>query len=539
MQGGNQLTKLKVLLIDDEPSVIDGLKAIIPWDEIGFQICGYAYNGEDAYKLIKECEPDLIITDIKMPIMDGLQLIGKCIEELNIKAHFIILSGYDDFSFARQALKYNVKDYILKPVDEDEMIPVLKKIHKQIESNKEAEKQREIELKYIISETVSRILNGEDKEKLYNRARMILGISDNSCYRLCMLEIEDIEEIMNNVDGEVIQSVKDKFINDIKNCFNYEDILYIYDDGLNKLIVFINESVKSKKNIAKFAEGIKQFAKDKYNVIVSIYISDKHLGITSVNEAYKQVLETRKFRFYKGKGCVLYSENYKNISLDYNITQSVAIESIIEHIELNNAHSVVVEINTIFAVFLQRYTAPEVVHAFLSNIYLGVVRLISSMEGNIEEFVQNHKLFDIDINTTTLECIRQSIINFCKSACKYLDNIRKKQSANVINDIITYINKNYHEDLSIKSIAERFYMNPTYLGQLFKKTTGLYFNDYLNVVRIEEAKKLLRRTNLKIYEIAQKVGYTNPDYFMNRFEKLNNISPLKYRKSISKYNTED
>jgi two-component system response regulator YesN len=123
---------LKVLLVDDEPYVLEGLRVMVDWSAYGFKVCGEATNGEDALEIVKICNPDLIITDIKMPVMDGLEFIKLSYEKLNSKAKFIILSGYDEFSYAKQAMTYKIKNYLLKPLDDDELKEVISELSTEI-----------------------------------------------------------------------------------------------------------------------------------------------------------------------------------------------------------------------------------------------------------------------------------------------------------------------------------------------------------------------------------------------------------------------
>lgn len=522
----------KVLLIDDEPSVIYGLKTMIPWNEMGYEVCGSANNGEDGLNFIKGNSPDLVITDIKMPVFSGLELIKRAVNELKSKAKFVILSGYDDFSFAKEALKYNVKDYILKPIDEDEIIPLLRKLHKQMVDEITAVKERDMELEFIANETINRLLNGEKKDSLINRAKLVLDISENEWFRIALVEIEDFEDWMSGFDGEEVQKRKGNIIEIIKTALNTENIFYVYDDGLNRLVFFINEEMAGKKKFRNLVEDIKAAIRERYNITVSIFASGKHQGVESTEKAYKQALNTRNYRFFKGKGSIILYEDIKDAVISYTIMDALPVESLMEDLEANNLHNLTIKINTVFCEFYNKTIAPEIINAFINDLQFSIARLITAMNGNVEEFIKKEKIFSYDMNEITLNDLRKNVISFCENSSRYINSLRKKNSVNVINEIMEYINKNFQSNLSLKQIAAQFYMNPIYLGQLFKKITGMYFNDYLNVVRIEEAKKLLRRTNMKIYEIAAQVGYIDPDYFFSRFEKLNHISPLKYKKSI-------
>lgn len=522
----------KVLLIDDEPSVIHGLKTMIPWKDIGFEICGTACNGADGLSRIKELSPDLVITDIKMPVFDGLELIRQAVNEVKSKAQFIILSGYDDFKFVKEALRYNVKDYILKPIDEDEMIPMLSKLHRQMADAMEASRERDMELKFIANETINRLLDGEKKEGLLNRAKLVLDISEKEWFRIMLVEVENYEDWINGFDMEEAQRKKEGVMEVVRKILGEETISYVYDDGFSRLIFFVKDRIAAGKKLKHAMEDIRTGVEEYCGIIVSIFASAKNQGVRVAEKAYKQALYARNYRFFMGKGSVILYEEIKDIAVSYTIADTISVESVIEDVEENNLNQLNIKIDAFFREFDSKVTAPEVINAFINNLQMAVTKLIIHMNGDVEEFIKREKIFSCDMNEITLNDLRKRVIRFCETSSRYINSLRKRNSGNMIHEILEYIHKNFYTSLSLKQIAAQFYMNPFYLGQLFKKATGMYFNDYLNVVRIEEAKRLLRRTNMKIYEIATKVGYTDPDYFFSRFEKLNHISPLKYKKSM-------
>lgn len=160
---------LKVLLVDDEPYVLEGLKISINWTAYGFRICGEATNGEDALELVRLSNPDLVITDIRMPVMDGLEFIRLSKERLRSSAKFVILSGYDDFSYAKEAMLYNVSDYLLKPIDSEELESVVSKLASLIKKEKRNMESTNKQLAFVLNLSLRRLFSGETKKSLLNR----------------------------------------------------------------------------------------------------------------------------------------------------------------------------------------------------------------------------------------------------------------------------------------------------------------------------------------------------------------------------------
>jgi two-component system, response regulator YesN len=370
----------KVLLVDDEPFVTKALRVLIDWEQLGYGICGEASDGEKAVKLIKEQKPDVVITDIKMPKMDGLQLIKYCSEELNLDSKFIILSGYGDFKYAQQAVRYGVKDYLLKPIDEDELIE---------------------QLKNLVLELNSRL--GRDS--------------------------------LNKLEATTLGS--NKFYGDAKGAdFNY---------------------------------------------------------------CFEKVL---------------------------------GIDSLVDAIEKNNLLSIEALVNDTFNHFHEKLSAVEVIEVYLNNLTVEIMKIIKDVNGDVDEFVVCNCQFISSIEKLHFKEVNQKTLELCSESAAYIKLLKSSNSRGIINEIEKFIKKHYMEDINLKLLSEKFYINPVYLGQQFKKHFGKHFNDYLNEIRVEEAKRLLGRTNKKIYEVAECVGYKNTDYFVGRFQKNINMSPSEYRKSI-------
>lgn len=359
-----------VLLVDDEPYVREGIKNLIDWKKCGFNLCGEADNGEKAIGLAVELSPHVIITDIKMPLMDGLELIKIVSQIANGRIKFIILSGYNEFEFAKTAMQYNVKNYILKPIDEDELSQSLKKLYIEIES----------EMKFNIL-----------------------------------------------------------------------------------------------KNNIVFYEGTKDFP---YN---------------------------------------------------HEFVELTSIPALIEAIESNQENSIHSIIHSIYDKLYTLNITSESVHTYINSFKNEIMKIMHQMGGNMEEILTDFPVQSIEVNKITSDESREAMIDYSIKIAAYIEALRRSQSLGIIADIRNYILRNYQNKITLKSISEHFYINPVYLGQLFKKKLGISFNDYLSNLRVEEAKKLLRRKDMKVYEIAKGVGYNEPDYFISRFEKAVGMTPAQYR----------
>jgi two-component system response regulator YesN len=525
----------RVLLVDDEPFVREGIKQLINWEECGFILCGEASNGEEALEMLESLSPHVIITDIKMPVLDGLELIRRVNEEMVKKVKFVILSGYNEFHFAQTAMRYNVKNYILKPIDEDELSQILRRIYKEITSEMRLEKEHALGIDAMVSRTIKKIIKGEGDQELYQQAMELLQIHrdepihyitieqdyyKNTLYELEPMELEDrgyhIRQLLIDVIGE----------RNARNLYEEEDfrygiitnarILEPYHGSIQELVLKIREKINREAQLN-----------------VSIFVGERVRGLKALKKSYKSSLVAMNYRFYKGENSIIFYNEIQRIPFNYDLKEVLYFSVLVEAVENNKTKEIYTQVDTIFRKLVELFLAPEIIQVYLNNFALEIMKIITQMDGNVDELIEEFSVLNMDIDKITINELKEVLTRFCVKGAAYIKTLRSRQSIGTIAKVEDYIRQNFRDDITLKGIAEKFYMNPVYLGQLFKKTFGIYFNDYLHNLRVEEAKKLLRRTEMKVYEIAEDVGYRDTDYFVSRFVKVVNMTPSQYKKSIT------
>ncbi|MBR6256796.1 MAG: response regulator [Lachnospiraceae bacterium] len=373
---------MKVLFVDDEPIITQGLRVLIDWEEEGFQIAGSVQNGNEALKFLKRESVDLVLTDIRMPECSGLELLEKVKEQKISEAYFIIMSGFDEFSYAQQALRAGCLDYILKPVDADELLKIVRKVRSLDEARREDEERRNrMEHAYLDRNMITRLI----------------GTYDN---------------------GNSAKSV------------------IICKDNLDGLTAAIEEN--SPEKIEKF--------------VYAFYRETKEKGL---------------------------SEEEVNFNISYLLFQLIHIASEQDD-EVNHEE---------------------------------IMRFIG--ESSFEESI---------IKGSAYMC------RFCMEYAEYVSQLRKSAARGILQDVEREIKAHYAENISLRELSQKFYLNSAYLGQIFKKKYGQSFKDYLTDYRIKEAARMLARTDLKIIRIAEDVGYKDSDYFVQKFIERMGCTPSKYRR---------
>lgn len=510
----------KVLIVDDEPFVRKGLALLIKWEEHGFAICGEAENGKKAVSKIEQLKPDVVITDVRMPEMDGLELIKHQVEYMKTTVKFIILSGYDDFKYAQTAIKYGVRQYILKPIEQEELISILNNLHNELTEEMHRKEAYNEELsrytRAIANDAINMILKGDKSAENLERAKSLFGFDTVDRFRYVLikdfngLQSINLEDVIEPELHHAILRVSEKSYGILLNMKN------LNDRKLKDFVLSINKSLMQAGELSHL-------------VLVGKEIDD----ISLLDESYKSIQFIESYIFYNPTEKIIYYDDIENISFRTTIEASLFDIKLLEAMETGQYEKINTIIDEIYKYSVQQMIEPGILRAILSDFKYKVQAVISQMKGNpdkIDTFYSN-EAFDFTKITITDFC--SNVQNFCITCAEYMNELQKSQSRGVLQLVEEFLKNNYsNQNLNLKNTARHFYINPLYLGQLFKQTYNIRFNDYLHTLRIEEAKTLLRRTDLKIYEIAEKVGYKDADYFACKFESIEQITPTQYRKKL-------
>lgn len=528
---------LSVLLVDDEQFVRMGLRSLIDWGSCGYQIIGEADNGEDALRMIAEKQPDLVITDIRMPVLDGLELIRRITQTGHLTTKFIIISGYDEFKYAQQAMRYGVSDFILKPVDQDELQAILMRLKRQIAKDQVILKKTDV---IWINSIFEALLRGETDQKNIEEWEQAVGIQKAKKLFYVFVELNDD----GLVSGNSSQVISDWELCQQLGCIVAKNLelkepvfLYQHDRNLYGMIVTdrILSSFGSAENLAVTLQRRLSRAIGK---TVMIYVGAPVQHVDQLYTAYSTAREAMQYKFAQPEGAIVY-EKVQSQPLQYMELEPGLRQQLMESIEEKDAARIEEAVERIFNAFREHRVAPEVVKTTINHCVFSVVRFIKELGGREEElkFLQFMvSCQDLNVAPATL---KRYFRDFLLESAGRIAELTAERNRGIVHRIKCYIDSHFCEDISLKSLGAIFYMNPTYLGQLFKKTYGVYFREYLMNLRINEAKRLLRQTDLCVYEIADRVGFSNPEYFVTQFEKIVEMTPAEYRNQWIKFGEGD
>lgn len=521
----------KALLVDDEPYVIEGLKTMGEWEKHGFTICGAASNGEDALEMLKACGPDLVFTDIRMPAMDGLQFIRQAREATGSRAKFVVLSGFDDFSYVQYAMRYDVSEYLLKPIDDEELNAIIAAIGRRIaEENRERE-ESDRQLALIAAGAIKRILGGDATESLRKRLKSLLQIGAEEKLCCILMKIDHEAAGLDEREDGQIRRTKEAIKAFVGASLPHPFRFRLVEAAADRLLLIVSEDMElyHPAYCQPFFAEMREALVRQCCCGVSVAVSEAMVGLESVEPMYRQALGAIDYRFLQGEGSVIHYSEIKHIPLNHDFGNP-ALAPLLEEIQRNDHHGIATQIAQLFQSFSRQRRALEVIKAFIKNLELELIKRSLDETGDASAVSARFIEFNARMDHLTIEKLQTDLLEFCIALAERFSGNDNGGTQDIIHGIKRYIRENYSKEINLQRLAKEFYINPAYLGQLFKKRAGMQFSEYLHQTRIDEAKRLLRRTDLKIAEIAQSVGYRDPDYFVSKFKTIVGVSPSEFKK---------
>lgn len=500
-----------LLIVDDEMMICRGIQVMIKRKFADIFTSFIANDGLEALEILRERNIDLVITDIKMPRMDGLKLIKKVYEK-KPSLKFIILSGYDEFQYAREAIKYNVCDYLLKPIKRNELYEVIQKTIDEIEEENRKKIQHE---EYVSSQLNYIFVNPAIKEEEIANICKKIGFEERGeSYVLSVIHIREkinrkqLIKSLQNFSPQCLQEKKTVIVTD-----HHGDLVIItYDKQLvNKLKDFL-----SKKEYT-FATGV----------------SSEQISFKKLKEAYSQAKHALKYRLILPEKIIYYYQQFpKSHTKDFSQFHTEKLKKILNMLGEDKKEQKIKNIlKEIFNTIADVDEKIEFVESFAQVFNQFVINDLLPMLGKTDQasVFENEKFSDIYRFKDIVEYQNsvETYILKCHQELKQIKNMDNNQIH--VLKAIKFIQENFHKDINLAVVSNYVSLNYSYFSNLFKEYTGVSFTDYLKKLRIEKSKKLLLETDYKIYEIAEMVGFTNPKHFTKVFRSLEGISPKEYR----------
>lgn len=534
----------RIILVDDEEEARTSIIKKINWEEAGFQVIGDAENGQDAFEKIEAMEPDVVLTDIRMPYMDGLTLAER-VRQRYPSIKIVIFSGFDDFEYAKQAIKLNVIEYILKPVNVEELTAILKKIKNSLDH--EIAQRRNVDLlrehyrrslpiirEQFLNDMIHRKISQEEiQEKLEDYGIDILHAKK---WVVSVIEVEK-EEIRGekrlslHQEEELIPISVRQLIQEMLQDTCRMALFTSPQETEQVLIAAIDEGGTQTGLINVLGDVCKE-AKRVLEVPITIGIGQGAMSLTEISTSYRQAMDALGYKAMIGTGGTIYindvepmnpgklvwdgrdeSELFAAVKFGPEEKIRAAVEEITQRMERAKVH---VSQRRIFIL-----SVTNSIIRMVQQYELDSPEMAGGWENKIQEWMESgfkKEDFGSWLTQTSL-WINQA-----------MNQERESSMKQIIQEAKRYIQENYPDpELSVEKLCRHLHMSPAYFSTMFKKETGQTYIAYLTEVRLNKAVELLNKTDDKTYVIASKVGYQEQNYFSYVFKKNFGVSPSKYR----------
>lgn len=523
---GEAKEKYRVILVDDEPIILRSLKAAIPWEELNLEIAGEAKNGEGALALVDKASPHIIVSDIRMPGIDGITLMKEVMSD-HPHLLFIFISGYGEFEYAREALREGAFDYLLKPIDHDELTGTIERAVRTLQKRLEND----------------RLLHSVQALSLLARERMLTEFIEGSRSPLQHMQWLENSELDQGYYMGVLQLDQYLKLNSVWTMdekrlwmFAIRNILEEWSLRSGGLTVFPFRSgewvllfpSRMKEQQEELGRDVVQLIKRNIKLSCSIGFSRSTMGIDKLSTAYETAVKALYQRFYSGQEVVFFSSNNKVESTEEAIYPHLLEAKMLDCIRTLNRERLLELVEETKIYIEQHEFSKEIAERMLVELTVVLYRQFEHMnvllEWSLESLLQN--LHDCGTLSDMIAVLQANFGQWM------LENKIKQPKENihaVIEKAQAYIMNHYQKDLSIEEVAERADLSISHFCTLFKQVSGYTFLEYLTQCRMEKAKTILLNTNVKVYQVAPLVGYQDPRYFTQVFKKLTGKTPSEYR----------
>jgi two-component system response regulator YesN len=527
-----------VMIVDDEPLIRIGLKKTVNWQQFGFNIACDCKNGEEALNMLSSHKIDFIVTDIKMNKMSGIELL-KAIREKNLDIPVLLLSGYDDFKYAQEGIRLGAFDYILKPIEQEKFEGVLTKVSEKLftmeKNTNEFNKNKSISKEKVLYD----LLRGKNlmiMDEIISKYELPLI---KNKVQVAIVEINEIvincEELIENNDLELLEKSVNSIIEyEMKECGlgHY----CVVDGEFGKKIIIAQTKLEVSEtefdNIFVVAlDAILKSSNEQLHTVLNISIGKVYNQLSSMHRSYFNAKEALKYKYILGTNRLIHVNQISQIRRDkfrYPLEKEKELITSIILVDDNSIEKLkelLKEISEMmnYDVFKINVTLTQVIN----NIYSNVLKKYNFIE-NVYDLTSIMKIGFLGVET--LEDIEKRLVANISELIKIIKEYNLNQSDNVVKKACEYVLNHVEEDITLTLISNKLNISKNYFCSIFKQQTGGNFNEYLTKAKIDRAKILLKKHEMKVYEICDMLGYKETAYFSKLFKRYTGLTPAEYKK---------
>ncbi|MEJ8305283.1 response regulator transcription factor [Saccharibacillus sacchari] len=507
----------EVLLVDDEPFAIEGLKLLIDWEKYGFRIGGICENGEDAIRRIRSDPPDLVVTDIRMPGMDGLQLIEKARGDGNCSTLFVIASGYGDFHYALRAMHLGVSNYLTKPLIEDEAEEILERLSRELDERALKESIARRAEWFEEQQAMERLLL-EKSEKPKRHAAVLERLSRKAS-SWCWIKI--------SAESAVLPTVREAACA-VERVGPSKGFAKYVENSSCGMVIGCSSNEDPAAHTRRFAEQLFSNLPTDVKKQVRLAIGRSVAKLDELRLSFESAEILSFYSFFEGSrfnSC----DQASSIEVSFEPPPLRLAEQIAELAEKASEQEVCAALASVFADFRRKWIHPGLVLGFSERVVLCCASVLQELGGDPESLIRTSPFYGNPPLLPTLEQALGKLEDFCLGCRKEMLLSRECSGGGIQGQVAHFLRSNYTDTFTIQELADRFYVHPAYLGQSFTRKYGVGISEFVHRLRIEEACRLLRESEQTSCVIAERVGYKDYRHFLKHFEKRTGTKPAAYR----------
>ncbi len=532
---------VKLFLVEDEIVMRDGIKKHIDWQSEDIEFVGEASDGELAYPMILDLKPDILVTDIKMPFMDGLELTELVKKELP-GLHIIILSGYDEFAYAQKAVSLGVTEYLLKPITPTKLLESIKKVQERIEAermtdreadwSKEAkEERRDIEKLKLFS---SIVMNTQPTSEILEMARDLEINLTARHFRIVLLHFGVKGEA-----GDAFSETRNNFRKALMELLDSVEGWYTFDRGVEGFAILIASGDEKEELPERLDEIIKlvgRYPQAEYFIGVGTRVG----RISEIRNTYFEANKAFSRRFLLDQNRVVYAEGpgdeiarpVEKIDIDAVMTNENVRKVLDNFLRTGTPDEVEPFLEGVFHSIGEQNVRSMIFLKYLTmDMYFAMARFVNELGGELSALDVTCGAIDAVVaEMTDAEEAREYLKRYLAEVIKLRDNSSAKRYGRILRKALEYIDENFQrEDISLNTVSSVANISPNHFSTVFSQEMGVTFIEYLIKKRMDKARELLMTTDLRSSEIAYQVGYKDPHYFSYTFKKTQGMTTKEYR----------
>ncbi|HZG56189.1 response regulator transcription factor [Paenibacillus sp.] len=510
---------MKMLIVDDEKAIREHIAGFVEWKELGCEVIGQAANGLEAFELMQRVMPDVLITDIRMPVMDGIEL-AEWASRRNPETSIIFLTAYSEFDYAKQAVKLGAADFITKPFHPAELVESVRCLMKQSPSAAGKElNERESILQTMLDPT----LPTEEKEAA-------LQAKDLSNRRIVVLAVEvDNADMLYQMGRPLSKlSLREK-IEQVTSAFPYSCWSSLSQSGV--YVVLFQRSPREPMDIGevfRMARFILASCGNAFSFSVSVAISAELDSLLELERGMREVKQCFDYRMLLGGKSIVSIQAVRAMQDDQQTRKLSSLSELEDMLRRGESDRVRDFMRQAYRQIMSLGLSKKDVHTFALEIAEKAEQVMKESGAGLtaeDPVVLRKTILSFDILADLIKYVERMLLRMLEA----VGDAKRHAEGSAIAKALQYIDERYAEDISLYSLAEHLYLNYSYLSRLIKKETGKNFRELLWEKRIEVAKRKLKTTSMKSYEVAYAVGFKDPAHFSQLFKRMVGVSPHDYK----------